>query len=368
MSGIAGNARLISRVSIAVDQSEQAIPSPQRPNSEVPYALLLLQKGPETYLLQQVRLPRYIDQYCRVNGRYASMSGHGGGPWRRRVRTWMAALASPGSWSTLSGGASANMSPITESFGASGPQKTALIALAADKTVYLLYVFALSKLPESLITILTSKYCIKVGRGISADFHKLARDFPEFKLPKKKHKKIFHSCLSKEARASDWSAIPYSDSQKEYAALDAYIALALYEQLSSMQTNAQQLSAKTQVGQEVTLIVRNHPVAEGIIAVQPLFVKLDDDSKLGVGTTKTRALVTFTKVLAPDYVLSLHKKTLGELQDNQESFEAVVNIAYLRTKSLKSFDIPQQSEPECKGNLEAREYSRVLARGIQRDE
>ncbi|KAJ7213144.1 hypothetical protein GGX14DRAFT_393336 [Mycena pura] len=48
------------------------------------------------------------------------MSGHGGGPWRRRVRTWMAALASPGSWSTLSGGASANMSPITESPGVSG--------------------------------------------------------------------------------------------------------------------------------------------------------------------------------------------------------------------------------------------------------
>lgn len=266
---------------------------------------------------------------------------------------------------------------FTTGFGASGPQKTALIALAADKTVYLLYVFALSKLPESLITILTSKYCIKVGRGISADFHKLARDFPEFKLPQKKHKKefsgtldigklaakksvvstasaslasivasVFHSCLSKEARASDWSAIPYSDSQKEYAALDAYIALALYEQLSSMQTNAQQLSAKTQVGQEVTLIVRNHPVAEGIIAVQPLFVKLDNDSKLGVGTTKTRALVTFTKVLAPDYVLSLHKKTLGELQNNQESFEAVVNIANLRTKTLKSFDIPKQTEPE----------------------
>ncbi|KAJ7774182.1 hypothetical protein DFH07DRAFT_767391 [Mycena maculata] len=72
--------------------------------------------------------------------------------------------------------------------GGSGPQKTALIQIAVAEEIYLLYVYTLKKLPGSLLTLLRSKQFLKVGRQISADFQKLARDFPDFKLPKRKKK------------------------------------------------------------------------------------------------------------------------------------------------------------------------------------
>ena len=45
----------------------------------------------------------------------------------------------------------------------SGPQKTALIQLALPKSVYLLHVYSLKKLPASFQTLLTSQKIIKLG-------------------------------------------------------------------------------------------------------------------------------------------------------------------------------------------------------------
>jgi hypothetical protein len=77
----------------------------------------------------------------------------------------------------------------------SGPQKTALIQLALPKSVYLLCVYSLKKLPASFQTLLTSQQIIKIGRSVGADFSKLARDFPEIILPQK-HKNHIKESLS----------------------------------------------------------------------------------------------------------------------------------------------------------------------------
>jgi len=145
----------------------------------------------------------------------------------------------------------------------SGPQKTALIQLALPKSVYLLCVYSLKKLPASFQTLLTSQQIIKIGRSVGADFSKLARDFPEIILPQK-HKKLYKGTielgklafkknvvpngkaslaaivaatlqkhLSKESRASEWAATTLDDDQKQYAALDAYVALMVWEVLET---------------------------------------------------------------------------------------------------------------------------------------
>jgi hypothetical protein len=71
-----------------------------------------------------------------------------------------------------------------------GPQKTALIQLALPKSVYLLHVFALKRLPASLQALIESLQIIKIGRNVDADFLKLVRDFPDIALPQK-HKKSY---------------------------------------------------------------------------------------------------------------------------------------------------------------------------------
>lgn len=69
-----------------------------------------------------------------------------------------------------------------------GPQKTALIQIAAPKAVYLLQVYLLQRLPTSLETMLQSEQIVKIGRNIGADLAKLKCDFPDFKLPAKQGK------------------------------------------------------------------------------------------------------------------------------------------------------------------------------------
>ncbi|KAJ7478853.1 hypothetical protein B0H11DRAFT_1916536 [Mycena galericulata] len=118
----------------------------------------------------------------------------------------------------------------------------------------------LKTLPSSLVTILQSSQIIKIGRNIGGDLAKLAREFPEYKLPPKVNKKlpgvielgafaksknaisegtaslsaitaaILHADLSKAARESPWNAPSLSQVQKDYAALDAWLRGLLVKQ------------------------------------------------------------------------------------------------------------------------------------------
>ena len=177
---------------------------------------------------------------------------------------------------------------------ASGPQKTALIQIAHWESVYLLRVFKLTKLPSALVNILTSPQIVKIGRNIGADLAKLSRDFPSFqpnkagnkfpgvielgKLAREKNAvpngnaslaaitaATLSKNLSKEMRVSDWTAQKLSDKQVEYAALDAYAALLIWDVLKTSDTVGTPLSGLTVVGQEVSVFTRRQEIAQGVI-------------------------------------------------------------------------------------------------------
>jgi hypothetical protein len=131
-----------------------------------------------------------------------------------------------------------------------------------------------------------------------------------------------------------------SDSQKQYAALDAYVALQIWDVLKDLEQVGQPLSAASRIGQPVSLYVRKQEVAHGSIIEQPAkytFLVGSDNTltTFGVSTTHTRALIRVDKVLAPSCMVSFHKKTLEELQNGQESFTILVSICALRTRGDK---------------------------------
>lgn len=246
-------------------------------------------------------------------------------------------------------------------------QKIALIQIALSKSVYLLQVFALKQLPTSLKILLGSRKVIKVGRNVGGDLAKISLDFTDFQLPPKEKGKFIgvvelgqlaakknavldgraslatiaaatlHGYLSKECRLSEWSNPSLTDEQKEYAALDAYVALEIWKVLGAQTQYGQPISPVIQVGQLISLYVRKQEVAQGTIVDQPPFymVSNDDNSaslKINVSTTKTRALIQVDNVLVPNVILPYHKKSLKDLQNGQESFLAIVNISSLRTR------------------------------------
>ena len=253
--------------------------------------------------------------------------------------------------------------------GASGSQKTSLIQVALQNAVYLLRVHLLKKLPNSLKTILNSMQVIKIGRNVGGDLGKLSRDFPDFVIPvqKKAWKKgivelgklasaknavshgnaslavitaaTLHQNLSKETRLSEWDAPTLSSDQIQYAALDAWVALQIWDVLKAQNTVGVALSSATPIGQPVSLFVKKQEVAYGVIIKQPVeFVMPNDDpesqpTKIRVSTTKTRAVIRIDEVLAPKCIMSYHKKSLENIQNGQDSFEAVVHICHLRTRS-----------------------------------
>lgn len=251
--------------------------------------------------------------------------------------------------------------------GASGPQKTALIQIAHQKSVYLLRVYGLKALPKLLVEILQSTDIIKIGRNIAADMAKLARDFPNFE-PNKVGNKLrgvielgklavqknavsnanaslaaitaatLQKHLSKEMRISEWSTI-LSEEQIAYAALDAYVAWKIWDVLKQVNDDVgSPLSGFTTVGQEVSLYARKQEIAQGVVAVQPAihqFVRKGEkkSTKIRVATTKTRALITITKVIAPRAILPLYDESLEVIQNSHTgTFDVVVNISSLRNR------------------------------------
>jgi hypothetical protein len=99
------------------------------------------------------------------------------------------------------------------------------------------------------------------------------------------------------------------------------------------------LTSATPIGQPVSLFVRKQEVAWGVIVKQPVeFVIPNDEpethpTKIRVSTTKTRAVIKIDEVLAPKCLMLYHQKSLEDIQQGQVSFEAVMHICHLRTRS-----------------------------------
>jgi hypothetical protein len=137
--------------------------------------------------------------------------------------------------------------------------------------VYLLRVHNLQKLPASLEVILNSSHILKIGRNVGGDFTKLARDFTVV-IPQKRHNfregvvelgamakshNVVSSGnaslsaitavtlnLSKDTCISEWRTPELSDEQKDYAALDAWIVLFIYDYLQREPASGLPLKSK----------------------------------------------------------------------------------------------------------------------------
>lgn len=250
-----------------------------------------------------------------------------------------------------------------------GSYKTALVQIALPKVVYLLCVYTLRKLPSALQTILKSLHIFKIGHNVGGDLAKLAHDFPDFSYNPNTHKKgvielgclaseknavssgkaslseivaaTLQQSLSKEVRTSEWGADMLTEEQIHYAALDAWVALQIWDVLKSCKTAGAPLTSATPDGQPISVFVQKQEVAQGFIVKQPAQFTIEPGNEntapttINVSATRTWAVVKIDKVLAPKCVIAYHKKALGDIQNGQNSFEVVVSMAALRTRSLQ---------------------------------
>ncbi|XP_078259913.1 bifunctional 3'-5' exonuclease/ATP-dependent helicase WRN isoform X2 [Rhinoraja longicauda] len=136
-------------------------------------------------------------------------------------------------------------------------KKVALIQLCAPESkCYLFHVSSMSGFPSGLKRLLEDEAIKKVGVGIEGDQWKLMRDYDiklkgfvelsdvankKFNCAEKwslnglvKH--LYGKQLWKDTavRCSDWDAFPLSNEQQDYAAVDAYAGLLIYQKLSSL--------------------------------------------------------------------------------------------------------------------------------------
>ena len=107
------------------------------------------------------------------------------------------------------------------------------------------------------------------------------------------------------------------------------------------------LKSAAPVGQEVGIYMWKQEIAHGVFVSQPHAFPITVGSSstvimLPVASTKTCVVVKVEKVLAPKCVLPHHGKTLEEIQGLQETFEVVVNLSSLKTRSQNS---PTTAEP-----------------------
>jgi hypothetical protein len=83
------------------------------------------------------------------------------------------------------------------------------------------------------------------------------------------------------------------DDQRQYAALDAYVALMVWEVLETFEETGKPLSAATKVGELISLYVQKQEVAQGSMIEQPLSFSIQNPLpnekliSLNVSTTKT---------------------------------------------------------------------------------
>lgn len=84
-------------------------------------------------------------------------------------------------------------------------------------------------------------------------------------------------------------------------------------------------------------------MARGVIVEQPLTfmvknpIENEKPISLNVSTTKIRALIQIDTILAPNCVIPHHRQSLKNIQNGEGSFNAVVSMSSLRTRSDKEY-------------------------------
>ena len=132
--------------------------------------------------------------------------------------------------------------------------KMALIQLATPERCYLFRLNKLGGIPKQLEDFLKNGKTIKVGLSLLDDFHNIRKlmDFkpvnfidlqkivPLYGIQEASLQKIyailFGKKISKRMRLSNWEAGELTEAQKQYAALDAWACLRIYQKLNHTQT------------------------------------------------------------------------------------------------------------------------------------
>jgi len=123
-----------------------------------------------------------------------------------------------------------------------------LIQLATNDTCFLFRLNIIG-FPSSLIQLLTNPKVLKIGLSLVDDFHSMRRrmiftpqgfidlqnivknyGIEDISL-QKIYALLFHKKISKRQRLTNWDAGVLTESQKQYAALDAWACLKIYEEL-----------------------------------------------------------------------------------------------------------------------------------------
>ncbi|MDR1407054.1 MAG: 3'-5' exonuclease domain-containing protein 2 [Tannerella sp.] len=125
--------------------------------------------------------------------------------------------------------------------------KIALVQLALGDTCYLFRINRLGSFPAPLVDFINDGSVVKVGLSLQDDFHAirkrvdiepagfvdLQKIVPSFGIADISLQKIyailFGKKLSKKSRLSNWDAETLSVAQQQYAALDAWTCLRIYQ-------------------------------------------------------------------------------------------------------------------------------------------
>ncbi|MDR1601883.1 MAG: 3'-5' exonuclease domain-containing protein 2 [Tannerella sp.] len=128
--------------------------------------------------------------------------------------------------------------------------KIALVQLALNDVCYLFRINRLEGFPPQLIDFISDGKVIKVGLSLQDDFHSIRRRtaiepasfvdlqkmVPAFGISDISLQKIyailFGKKISKKSRLSNWDADTLTEAQMQYAALDAWTCLQIYQFLN----------------------------------------------------------------------------------------------------------------------------------------
>jgi ribonuclease D len=131
--------------------------------------------------------------------------------------------------------------------------RVCLMQISTNDLCYLFRLNLLGGIPKLLKAFLESKQITKVGLSLLDDFHALRKltpiepdgfiDLQKFVLPfgiqeaglRKIYALLFNKKISKRAQLSNWETAVLTESMQQYAALDAWACLRIYQRLTSHQ-------------------------------------------------------------------------------------------------------------------------------------
>jgi ribonuclease D len=126
-----------------------------------------------------------------------------------------------------------------------------LVQLSLDDVCYLFRLNRLGGIPQQLTDFMVNKDVMKIGLSLQDDFHALRKHIrvepanfidlqklvPSYGIEDISLQKIyailFNKKISKRTRLSNWEADVLTDAQQQYAALDAWACLHIYQFLKS---------------------------------------------------------------------------------------------------------------------------------------